>query len=254
MDPYLEARWSNVHPSLLFLIQEVLQPALPPGLRARIEERIVLEAQTGEPQTYRSDIAVVESVRKDRAPTASGSAVLAPQPIYVEFFEEPAVDRFLQIIDTHDGNLVVTAIELLSPANKGAGDFNRKYRNKLRDYKRAAVNVVELDLLRSSRGRLPVEQADLPPERRTPYLASILRAGESQWEVYPLSLREPLPVIPIPLRETDGDVMLALQPLIERVYVAGGHDDIDYSKPPEPPLQREDAAWADELLRSVKLH
>jgi hypothetical protein len=40
---------------------------------------------------------------------------------------------------------------------------------------------------------------------------------------------------------------LELQPLITRVYAAGGHDDIDYRKPPDPPLEPDDAAWAAEL-------
>jgi hypothetical protein len=72
-----------------------------------------------------------------------------------------------------------------------------------------------------------------------------------RWEAYSVSLRAPIPSIPIPLRKTDKDVILQLQPLIERVYIAGGHDDIDYSKPPDPPLNPDDAAWADDLLRKA---
>jgi hypothetical protein len=48
-------------------------------------------------------------------------------------------------------------------------------------------------------------------------------------------------------------VLLALQPLIERVYIAGGHENIKYSKPPTPPLSEDDEAWADTLLRSARL-
>jgi len=33
--------------------------------------------------------------------------------------------------------------------------------------------------------------------------------------------------------------------------VAGGHDDIDYTKPAEPPLDEADAAWAEALLREA---
>jgi hypothetical protein len=45
MDPYLEARWSNVHTTHIALIQEILQPALPFGLRARAEERVLLQSR-----------------------------------------------------------------------------------------------------------------------------------------------------------------------------------------------------------------
>jgi hypothetical protein len=35
------------------------------------------------------------------------------------------------------------------------------------------------------------------------------------------------------------------------VYIAGGHDDIDYSKPPTPPPSSQDEAWMDQLLRAA---
>jgi hypothetical protein len=47
----------------------------------------------------------------------------------------------------------------------------------------------------------------------------------------------------------DPQILLELQPVIDRIYVAGGHDDIDYTKPPEPSLTDADATWAVELLR-----
>src|SRR5438034_9975831 len=100
MDPYLEARWSDVHLALLFLIKEAIQPSLPAGLRARTEERVILEEETGEPvKGYRSDIAVVETLPRERQRATSASGIVAPEPIYVRFFDEPAVDRFLQIIE-----------------------------------------------------------------------------------------------------------------------------------------------------------
>ena len=83
-------------------------------------------------------------------------------------------------------------------------------------------------------------------------LTGVWRATDPMdWALHPMPLRQPLPQVPIPLRENDADVLLDLQPLIERVYVAGGHDDIDYRKPSQPPLEGDDAAWADQLLRSA---
>jgi hypothetical protein len=62
-------------------------------------------------------------------------------------------------------------------------------------------------------------------------------------------LREPLPTIPIPLRQTDADVGLRLQPLIDKIYEEGGHDDIDYARqPPDPPLSPADTQWAANLI------
>jgi hypothetical protein len=254
MDPYLERRWSDVHPSLLVMLKEALQPLLPRDLRARTEERVLLEDSGGELRRYRGDVAVVE-VSPARVSEAGrgGAGMVTVQPVIIDIPTREPVDRSVQIVDLSSGNRVVTAIEVLSPSNKRAGAFNEAYRQKLDDYLAAEVNVVEIDLLRSSRARLEVAQQDLPVERRTPYMVSLRRASRPhQWVVYPLSLRQPLPRLPIPLRDTDPDVELDLQPLIERVYVAGGHDDIDYSKPPDPPLDLADAEWAAELVKSAR--
>ena len=40
---------------------------------------------------------------------------------------------------------------------------------------------------------------------------------------------------------------LDLPELIDLVYSRGRYDDIDYSRPPEPPLDPSDAAWAEEV-------
>jgi hypothetical protein len=212
MDPFLEARWPGVHVSLIAYIQEALQPMLPADLRARAEERVLLETQ-------------------------------------VDIHSEPVKDRRVIIVDVRAGNRVVTAIEVLSPWNKGAGRLNETYRAKVGEYARGGVNLVEIDLLRSSRARLEVGQRDLPSDRRAPYLTCIRRSSRpSRWEVYPMPLRDRLPPVPVPLREGEPDVPLDLQALIVRAYAAGGHDDIDYRDPPEPPLDPEDEVWANALL------
>lgn len=251
MDPYLEARWSDVHVSLITCVREALQPLLPGDLRARAEERVLLETIDGTPlASYRGDVAVVKS---GRAPPSRGASTEAATvvPVVVDVHSLPEVDRFVQIVDVRSGNRVVTVIEVLSPGNKGAGPLNEAYRRKLADYARGGVNVVEIDLLRSSRGRLEIGQQDLPADRRAPYLTCVRRAeSPGRWEVYPMPLRAPLPRVPTPLRKGEADVMLDLQPLITRVYDGGGHDDIDYRAPTDPPLDAEDAPWADGILRS----
>jgi hypothetical protein len=254
MDPYLESRWSDVHATLIGFVKEALQPELPRDLRARSEERVLVEEEEkDELRSYRSDIAVIETGRPHGAALKSGSATSTIEPVVVRFYEGPTVDRFVHIIDVASKNRVVTAIEILSPWNKCGGRLNTDYRRKLNDYLAAEVSVVEIDLLRDPpRGHMKVTDADIPPDRRAPYVTCVRRAWQSdEWLVYPMKLRERLPVIPIPLRKTDAEVGLDLQPLIERVYVAGGHDDIDYSRRLDPPLPKDDEAWVDQLLRQA---
>jgi hypothetical protein len=254
MDPYLEARWSDVHAKLIGFIGEAIQPLLPRNLRARAEERLLLEADGDEEpasQSYRSDVAVIETTILPHPPEASILGTVATvEPIIIRRQAGPEVDRWVQIVDVSSGNRVITAIEILSPWNKAAGRLNRQYLRKLEDYARAGVSVVEIDLLRyPTRGRMAVTEADIPPERRTPYVACIRLGWEPEtWRAYPMSLRKPIPPFPIPLRSTEAPIFLDLQPIVDRVYLAGGHDDIDYDQPPEPQLSEPDASWAIELL------
>lgn len=166
--------------------------------------------------------------------------------------EEAAQERQFFIIDTADGNRVTTAIEILTPGHKAKGARNENYRRTLDVYAQLGINVVEIDLLRSPRTQLELTAEKLPPQASAAYFTCVRRASHPKgWEVFPMPLREPLPVVPIPCRATDPDVPLGLQPLIERVYADGGHDDIDYSRPPSPPLRDGDAAWAAELIRAA---
>lgn len=253
MDPYLEARWSDVHSKLISFMGEEIQRRLPSSLRARAEERLLLETAEEEAgQWYQADLAVVDTGRPASS-MAGGSAVATIEPVTVRQHDAPVIHRLLQIIDRTSGNRVITVVEILSPWNKGAGRLNNDYRRKLDDYARGGVSVVEIDLLRQpARGRMAVTEADIPLRRRAPYLVCVRYAWEPDaWEAYPIPLRQPLPRIPIPLRRDEAALGLDLQPLIDRVYAAGGHDDIDYSKPAAPPLEAADAQWADELLKAA---
>jgi hypothetical protein len=250
MDPYLEARWGDVHTALCIGIRSALQPVLPRGLRARAQQDVLIEddSEPAREQKFEIDIAVVQTGEAARRATR-GASISAVDPIVVRHI--PAIERsqWVEIIDTTAGNRVVTAIEILSPGNKRPGKLNKRYRRKIDQYIEAGVNIVEIDLLRSSRARLTVRREELPADRREAYLTCICRSSDPlQWVVYPMPLRQPLPTIPVPCRETDDDVALSLQPLIDQSYREGGHDDIDYRRPPEPPLDADDAARAADLI------
>ena len=158
MDPYLEAHWGDVYSSLCPMIRAALQPALPEGLRARSEEEVIVEGEAGETfQVFRPDAMVVQSGLR-REPTSRTSTAAVAEQIEIDFSLLETTDRWVQIIDSKAGNRVVTVIEILSPSNKAAGKANERYRTKLESYMNAGVNVVEIDLLRSSRSRLIIKE------------------------------------------------------------------------------------------------
>jgi hypothetical protein len=66
-----------------------------------------------------------------------------------------------------------------------------------------------------------------------------------------LPLRERLPAIPIPLRQSDRPVPLDLQALLDQCYRNGRYDDIDYAEAPIPALDTEEMAWAEALLKAA---
>src|SRR3954452_4981557 len=82
MDPYLEAHWRDVHARLVIYASEALQGVLPSGLRARVEECVLLEETR----------------------TAPGVAVA--EPLLVEADPELVTEPFLEIIDCKCGNRV----------------------------------------------------------------------------------------------------------------------------------------------------
>jgi hypothetical protein len=99
---------------------------------------------------------------------------------------------------------------------------------------------------------LPPER--IPPSHRTTYQVCVRRGGRPNVvEVYRAGLESRLPTIRVPLRESDEDAPLALQPLVDRAYENGRHDDLDYRRDPVPPLNAADAAWADAMLREKGL-
>ncbi|MBI4770320.1 MAG: DUF4058 family protein, partial [Chloroflexi bacterium] len=137
-------------------------------------------------------------------------------------------------------NRLVTAIEILSPANKrGPGLDN--YRVKRDRLRQAGVHVLEIDLLRRGVRLWPAEY--LPD---SPYLAVLLRAGNQRAEVWLIGLRENLPVLPVPLRYPDPDTPLDLQAALSVIYDEARYDlTLSYEAPPPPPsLAQADALWA----------
>jgi hypothetical protein len=76
--------------------------------------------------------------------------------------------------------------------------------------------------------------------------------GVTAYQVFPIGLREWLPCIPVPLKETEAEVTLDLQFAFNRAYDTGPYrrGAVNYAgDPAEPPLGEKDAAWAAELTR-----
>lgn len=115
----------------------------------------------------------------------------------------------------------------------------------------ASANLVEIDLLRGGERVFLCPPENIPPQHRTPYQVCVYRVrNPAGYEIYPVPLRERLPIIRIPLREGDDDATLDLQALIDRTYNNAAYDFLNSGVDPLPPLDADDAGWADGLLKA----
>jgi hypothetical protein len=249
MDPYLERHWGDVHTRLIIYTSDSLRRLLPADLRARVEERVFVEAPEAVERSIYPDVRIIKKGEKPaRSVTDTGVAVA--EPLVVNLADDPITQRYIEIIDVARGGCVITVIEFLSPSNKLAGEGRRLYEKKQDELIRSRVSSVEIDLPRDGLHTLAIPQRTIPASHRTPYGACVQRGWMvGHFEFYAFALRERLPAIRIPLRKDEDDVCLDLQAVIAQCYDNGGYDTIDYRVEPIPPLLADDARWADELLR-----
>ena len=108
---------------------------------------------------------------------------------------------------------------------------------------KAPTHLVEIDLCRG--GKRP-EPPDLPA---CAYYVLVSRYEDRpQVGVWPIGLRDRLPIVPIPLTAPDPDVPLDLQAVFDHTYDAADYGRYIFDEIPDPPLTPEDAAWAQQFL------
>ena len=81
---------------------------------------------------------------------------------------------------------------------------------------------------------------------------SRLHGSRPKANYWPIRLRDPIPSIPVPLRD-DATVSIDPKIVLDQVYDRAGYDYEIYSNPIQPPLNSEDAAWAAELLKAARV-
>lgn len=245
MNPFLEDAdiWPDFHGSFLLELRSRLNQILPKGYVARWDRYVWVDEGQEERLLGRPDVFVSEP--SVPAPPNGGTATLtAPLTVTLPMLEAKG-KPFVKIVDAR-GKRVVTVIEMLSPANKSTGVDHDAYLAKRQEYIHAGANLVEIDLLRGGQ-RAPVEGARTPCD----YCILVSRASEfPKAGFWPLSIRDPLPRIPIPLDPSVADVEIALQECLIPVCQHGRYDeDIDYTQAPPPPaMSAADAAWMRERL------
>jgi hypothetical protein len=239
IDPYLEfeSSWPDFHNSLIAAISSDLGARLPDSYVARIDERFeVAPSISGNPRSFRPD-------RLATAPTGT------LEPKLVEVWDrdpEQVKITWVEVRAWPDMDLVTT-IEVLSPINK-AWQGRQEYLGKRDKLHASRVNLVEIDLLLGG-APLPMKQRIEPGA----YYAIVARGPRLPVaEVYRWTVRDPLPRLPIPLREPDPDISIDLEAMVNRVYDLGRYARTLRHETPLPEtasLTPEDRAWVETLVR-----
>ncbi len=263
MNPYLEHpdRWSTVHNRLIVALADLLTPQLLPKYQVDIEKRVYEVVGVNSLLLGRPDVTVqrprtaapdgqTDGGAEDKADGLSTVIVSSPAPpikVAVPVLEEVR-EAYLEVKEVAT-QLVITAIEILSPTNK-RGDGRQKYEQKRQQVLNSQTHLVEIDLLREGEP-LPLGSS----EPRGDYRILVSRSHTRPMaDLYPFKLRDPIPSFPVPLQPPDPEPTVNLKELVDQVYVRSGYDYfIDYQSDPLPPISGADLAWLEGLLRERHL-
>lgn len=237
MNPYFETAngWPDFHMNCLVTIRRKLAKRLAGRYFVRFNERDVYYELPG---TSVSPCYVVQSSAAADMPGQS-ELFLERAPVQV-FLPEMGkeTERWLEVMEPNSRR-VVTTLDLLSPAVKTDGFRRDAYLPRRKQLMYGDSHFVEIDLLRG--GLRPT----LPPLPPSDYYALVRENCDRRTVgVWPISLRDRLPEIPIPLAEPDAPVMVDLQSVLDETYDEAAYEYEIYSHTPEPPLPPADAAWA----------
>jgi len=85
------------------------------------------------------------------------------------------------------------------------------------------------------------------------YRILVKRGDRRRAHLYPFSVRQAIPVFPLPLQAGDREPAVRLGDMLKQIYDECRYNfRIDYGKPPIPALNTDDAQWAAEILRAAK--
>ncbi|MEZ6060470.1 MAG: DUF4058 family protein [Planctomycetaceae bacterium] len=221
MDPYLErpSIWPDFHDSLVSYIREALQPLLRPKYGALSQHRTYI---VNDDRSVWPDVSVLHRHHGTESTSAIATMEATADPaLVVDILLEEIREPYIEIIQPSAGNRIVTAIEVLSPANKQPGAGLDSYHRKQSDLWRGGTNLVEIDLLRAGDSPIQIDKYYLSRLKSRRYLAAVTRAAPTRYELYGFALTDRLPRIAVPLADGDPDVVLDLPKVFQRCWETG---------------------------------
>lgn len=250
MNPYLEraAVWLDFHSTYIGAIRVALNAVITPKYFARVGEHLIIHDvdRPRERAFAHADVSVSELSRGTAAENLAIATMpidlLEPKHVWETDYIEDHI-TFLEIID-RESLKVVTAIELLSPINKLSGPERDRFIAKRHKLLKSNAHYVEIDLLRTG-PKLPwkgLEPCDY-------YLLVSRVENRPRADIWPFSVRDPIPPLRVPLGSPAEDVVLDLKSLLDAKYDEVKYELLIYNDDPEPALRGADRDWSTEIVR-----
>ena len=246
MNPFIEqdAFWHDFHLEFLPAIRARLVAQVRPRYIVMLDKHLYVQEVPAAPRRLvgRSDVSVASAKKARRKESGGAVGILdAPTQVHIPIQDLRRVP-FLEVRDRL-GRELITVVEMLSPSNKRAGADREQFVARREELLQSIAHFVEIDLLRGGRP-MPLENRP-----KCDYSVLVSRAETRPWAgFWPITLRQRLPIIPIPLRPGDSDAQIDLQQILDHVYDTAGYADFIYATRPEPRLSPKDAAWSRSFL------
>jgi hypothetical protein len=252
MDPYLEQPtfWSSFHSRLIVAIADALAPQLLPQYYIEVETRTYLEGEdellVGVPDGVVYVPSNADSAEQEVVPQGGIAMQVRPQKVTLPMGSE-VKERYLEVREVGT-DAVITVIEVISPKNKQGGKGRTKYERKRETVLETQTHWVEIDLLRAGKP-MPMRGVSGVMDYRVLVSRSNLRP---EADLYGFTLRQVMPMFPLPLRQEDEAVMVDLQTIFSGVYDRAGYGvRLNYQQPlPPPALSASNQQWMTDLLQS----
>lgn len=161
---------------------------------------------------------------------------------FLENEEEKTIQK-IQIRSIKNEKLI-TEIHILTLEIKSNPSRNI-YLNKIKNLQTNNIHILEIDLLRQGQRTL-----DNPVVNEAHYNVKLLRAKYKEPQVWAFTMKDPLPVVPVPLVFPHSDAVLDLRKAIEKVYEMGRYQYLlKYEEtPPVPEFSEDDGKWLQKRL------
>jgi hypothetical protein len=235
-NPYLEQPdyWSDFYNQLVAEIARTLIPQVLPNYRVVMDKWVYKITDATAVVVGRPDVAV-QRRKIDTSPLGNATQaatlpvqVRIPMPVEVE-------QAYLEVKDATTQE-VITAIEVLSPANK-TGEGRAKYEAKRQTILGSKTHLVEIDLLRAGQP-LTIEGEPL----QSHYRILVSRSQQRPMaDLYPFNLAEQIPSFPVPWQPQESEPIIPLQDLVDGLYEQLGYDYfVDYERDPPSPWTRDE--------------